>query len=153
MTTPRPIEQYPVASDLPAPPPAPDGDAPAASAPAPRRAVEVAALEFIGGDASVAVPLAFPFRWEGREVRVIEVRRVSMVAIAQASLALEGGDDFELYALTTDYPAPALRGLMREDREAVARAADRFLSLEAGEAPSAPTPANGDASRSSPAAP
>ena len=154
MTTPRPIEAYPVAADLPAPPPV-DGAAAAAAATAPpaRRIGEVAVLDFIGGDASVEIALAFPFRLDGRDIFAVTVRRASMLEIARVVPGFATADDFELYAVMAGLPAPVLRGMMREDREAVARAADDFLSREVGPDGSAPTPANGDASPSSPAAP
>jgi hypothetical protein len=154
VTTPRPIEAYPVAADLPAPPPADHGEAPEKATTAPARKIgEVAVLDFIGGDASVEIALAFPFRFDGREVRTVTVRRPSIMEIARVAPDFAMTDDFELYAVLAGLPAPVLRGMMREDREAVARAADDFLSREAGPDGSAPTLASGAASPSSPAAP
>ena len=134
--TSRPIEEYPQARDLPALPPAPEQQAEAAAS-APRKPLEVAALEFLDADAvRASIQLAHPFRWDGREVRSIEVRRVSALAISEALPAFRAEDDFALYAVMTGLPAPVLRGLLREDREALMAAASPLLRLETEEASS-----------------
>ena len=152
--TDRPIEDYPVAADLPEAPPAPEVDAaqPAAAAPS-RPPVEIAVLEFLSADGvRASVPLTHPFRWDGREGRELLLQRLSLLRVGQIWADVERRDDYELYAAMCGLPAPVLRGMMREDREALAAAADPLLDLEAGKAPSGDTPASGGVSLSSPAA-
>lgn len=141
--TSRPIEEYPHAKDLPAPPPAPEQAAEAAAS-APRKPLEVAALEFLDADAvRASMQLAHPFRWDGREVRSIEVRRVSALAIAEALPEFQAQDDFAIYAVMTGLPAPVLRGLLREDREALMAIAGPLLRQETDGASSAPISPSG----------
>ena len=102
-----------------------DTPSPKPAAPADDRIV----LEFLAGDISKVVPLSYPFRFEGKEVREITVRRLSLGDV-QALLRKHTGQSWtlvDIYAEMTGFPAPVLRGMMDEDGTAVTDAAYDFL--------------------------
>ena len=100
--------------DIPLPPEGADGEAAAlAASPKPRT---VAALDFLDpASVTKTFTLEFPFRYEGREVREIVVRRLSVAEIG----AILGGDGevdlYDFYAAMTDLPKEVLRALRDED--------------------------------------
>lgn len=125
--------------DVPLPPEGADGEA--VSIPKPPL---VAALDFLDPAAlSKTVPLDFPFRWEGREVREIVVRRLAVAEIGAVVAKIGDTPDlFAFYAAMTGFPPEVLRGLRDE---AVIEACTPFLPQLARALFFSPTPdAGGD---------
>lgn len=88
-------------------------------------------LQFLAGDTSKTVPLAYPFLFEGSEVREITVRRLSLGDV-QTLLRKYAGKSYtliDIYAEMSGLPAPVLRALIDEDGTAVTEAAYDFLPL------------------------
>ena len=90
---------------------------------------EVAALSFVGGrPRAVAIPLDFPFEFDGRTVEAVTVRRLTVSEVGRLTNALpERFDNFEVYAAMTDLSAAVLRGLDEADGARVSAAAYDFL--------------------------
>ncbi|WP_319775484.1 phage tail assembly protein [Breoghania sp.] len=99
-----------------------------APSPAPR---EVASLEFLSDPATreTTVDLDHPFRYEGREVRKIRIRKLTVAEVGRAAdrNTGDGFDLYEVYAAMTGFPASVLRGLMDDDGDAVVERAYGFL--------------------------
>ncbi len=95
----------------------------------PEEIQDVAELEFVDGSHQKSVPLKYPFRLNGREVKVVTVRRLTLgqvdAFIRRAAAA--SFSTFDIYAEMTGLPAPVLRGLIDEDGNAVVDAAYDFL--------------------------
>lgn len=119
----KPIGSYPDAN-MPPPPPigAPGEEAPEPKsevAPASAAPAERAVLQFLDPAAlTVDVPLDFPFRYDGRDVRSIILRRlcVAEVGALMAKFGEDGRFDvFDFFAAMSDLPAAVLRGLIDSD--------------------------------------
>lgn len=120
-------ESDPPAADIPQRTvPAPGAAAPAAKAPPP-----VEQLDFLPGKVrEVTVPLDYPFRWNGAEVREVTVRRLSTGEIgAVLDAAGETYTLYDIYAAMTGLPAAVLRGMDDDDNARVLEVAGDFLPL------------------------
>ncbi len=121
----RPLEVYPDAEPLPLPPIDPPGGAAAQAAPAEpaRKPLEVAVLRFLDpGAMQTEIPLAFPFEWDGREVRSITVRRLATAEVGAVMDAIPVGEEYDVHtfiAAMSGLPAPVLRALIEDDAEEV----------------------------------
>lgn len=99
----------------------------AAGQPARRQALPVARLKFMR-DSSVAIPLDFPFEWEGRVVDTITMRRLTVAEAGEMVDALPEDFDFwDFYSLMCDLPAAVLRGLIDADGKKVSEVGYDFL--------------------------
>lgn len=108
---------------------APVGQATARPALKPR---EVEALDFeIEGEVMLhrVVPLKHPFRRDGKIVREIFIRRLTVAEVGDLIDArpTDLPDMFDIYAMMAGHPAPVLRGLVDIDGEAVAEVCYDFL--------------------------
>lgn len=127
----KPIEAYEKADQASLPPVPPVGleGEPAGAGFSPP---EIAALKFLDPSAVTAtVPLDFPFEFEGREIRIIHLRRLSMAEVgdisdrlATARLAM---DLYEFYGPMAGLPAAVIRGLIDDDGEAFIQKARPLL--------------------------
>lgn len=154
MTAPgKPFEgasNAPIAADfsnIPLPPEGAPGEPKTASRGDPERAAEdVAAIEFLDPAArSQEIALDFPFKWEGREVRSVMARRMTLAEVIRVSETApkdEKGDIalVHFYAAMTGLPTPVLRALDADDSERV----------QAGCYPFLPRSITGSISRSTP---
>lgn len=97
--------------------------------PAVRTPPRVESLQFVGGrPMAVAIPLDFPFLWEGRVVDTIAVRRMTTQAMTDLADRLgERLELFDVYAVMTGLPASVLRALEASDGTRVTEAAYDFL--------------------------
>ncbi|KZM49444.1 phage tail assembly protein [Labrenzia sp. OB1] len=97
--------------------------APSALEPAPEVPVDIADLDFQSDPATrlAEVPLSHPFKWSGRTVKSITVRRLTVAKVGQIASKMRDGklDLYEIYAAQTGLPAAVLRGLMDDDGDAV----------------------------------
>ncbi|CUW88240.1 phage tail assembly protein [Agrobacterium genomosp. 2] len=95
----------------------------------PEDITDVAELEFVDASHQISVPLKYPFRLNGRVVKEVKVRRLTLgqvdAFIRRAAAA--SFSTFDIYAEMTGLPAPILRGLIDEDGNAVVDAAYDFL--------------------------
>lgn len=134
----RPLVEYPDTEPADVPPPPPPGlpGEPAAipagsSRAAPRPAPEAAALRFLDAEArSASIPLEHPFLWQEREVRAIDVRRLTVAevgAVVESAGGMGEVDLYDFYAAMTGLPAPVLRGLDDDDGASFVAAARPFL--------------------------
>lgn len=103
-----------------------DADLPAKP---PEEIQDVAELEFVDASHQKSVPLKYPFRLNGREVKVVTVRRLTLGQVDAfiRRAAASSFSTFDIYAEMTGLPAPVLRGLIDEDGNAVVDAAYDFL--------------------------
>lgn len=130
----KPLDAYPDVKPGEAPsPPASDpdgGEAARDPAPAKRREVEIAVLDFLDpAGVRGVVALKHPFRYDGREIREIHLRRLSVFEAGLLADAVREADHFVLIGAMAGLPAAVLRGLMWEDLEAVRAAADPLSAL------------------------
>jgi hypothetical protein len=129
----KPIESYPLASaeQLPSPPPpgAPGEPTVAGGAGSKRPAADVAVLEFLDPDKlRRVVTLSNPFRWDGREVREIEIRALSVFQVGEVTVGLpEGSDLYPYFAAMAGLPAAVLRAMPADDGGRLLEACDPFL--------------------------
>ncbi len=88
-----------------------------------------ATLVFTGGKTwSKAVPLDFPFEWDGREVTSITVRRLTTAEMGDVVGRVGADfDQWDVFAAMTGLPADVLRGLEAGDGDAVTGVAWDFL--------------------------
>lgn len=95
----------------------------------PEEIQDVAELEFVDASHQKSVPLKYPFRLNGREVKVVTVRRLTLGQVDAfiRRAAASSFSTFDIYAEMTGLPAPVLRGLIDEDGNAVVDAAYDFL--------------------------
>jgi hypothetical protein len=93
-----------------------------------RDKAEVAQLEFLSDETRrlAEVPLAHPFRHDGREIHTIQIRKLTVAEVSQITLGSNFGL-YDIYAVMTNLPAAVLRGLMDDDGEAVINKAYDFL--------------------------
>lgn len=89
----------------------------------------VATLEFVNSAHQQEVPLKHPFKWKGRVVDVVTVKRLTLgqVDIFVRRAAKTSFSTFDIYAEMTGLPADVLRGLVDEDGDAVVDVAYDFL--------------------------
>ncbi|PVB59727.1 phage tail assembly protein [Labrenzia sp. 011] len=92
-------------------------------APPPEAPVDIADLDFLSDPATrlAEIPLSHPFKWCGRTVKSITVRRLTVAKVGQIASRMRDGklDLYEIYAAQTGLPAAVLRGLMDDDGDAV----------------------------------
>lgn len=117
--------------------PGPVGEAAPAPAAAPVAPPPVAALDFVG-DRGKTIPLDHPFRWDGRLIEMIEVRRLRMQHLSDLVAAGRHDDLYEVYAEMTGLPAAVLRGLDPDDGVRVTEVAFDFLPRALREAHASP---------------
>lgn len=81
-----------------------------------REEAKVVELDFLDPAAiSKTFPLEFPFRHEGREVREIVVRRLSVAEIGAVFRATDAPELYDFYAAMTGLPKQVLKALRDED--------------------------------------
>jgi hypothetical protein len=85
-------------------------------------------LEFLDA-VNLVIPLKFPFRWQGKKVDAITVRRLTVGELGDLidSIPEPRPDNFDIYAAMTGLPAKVLRGLIDQDGEQVTEACYDFL--------------------------
>jgi hypothetical protein len=86
----------------------------------------VAVLDFVA-DRAKHIPLDFPFRFEGRLIEAIDVKRLPMAAVNNLVSSDRYLDLYEIYAEMTGLPASVLRGLDGDDGTRVTEIAFDFL--------------------------
>ncbi|MCF4125053.1 phage tail assembly protein [Methylobacterium sp. SyP6R] len=156
----RPLELYPEAEMPALPPEGAPGEAPAPAAPAPvappASRPEAAVLDFLDPAAiRTDIPLDYPFRHEGREVRSITVRRLTTAEVGAVIEAIPEGANYDLYdfvAAMSGLPAPVLRGLIDDDGAEVLAKARPFLPRAVAAIFYSPTSGSGGRSPSPPPA-
>lgn len=93
-------------------------------------------LEFIGEKKPfVEVPLTYPFRWDGRDVTTIVVRRLTVQQIGEFWDALPEDGSFDrsdAYGLMCGLPGAVIRSLPDPDGQRVTGVAFDFLPRELG---------------------
>lgn len=137
-TVPEPI--LAAEGEVPLPPPEMfeqlDNSEPATTDPEPRPAVartkaEVAVLEFVGAEKPWReIPLRFPFRWEGRVVDTLLVKRLSVEQIRDYIDSLrddEAVDRHDVYGLMCGLPGKVIRALPDPDGDHVCEVCFDFL--------------------------
>ncbi|RLQ88925.1 phage tail assembly protein [Notoacmeibacter ruber] len=87
---------------------------------------EIAELDFLE-EPSVTVTLRYPFRFDGREVRTVTIRPLSVAETGGVIQANRDASVHDFYAVMTGLPAAVIRALPGEDGEAVTGAAFDFL--------------------------
>ena len=87
----------------------------------------VAVLDYVDGEPETTVALVFPFRLDGREVRQVQVRPLTVQETGAIVQAKSDADTFEYYAAMTGLPAPVIRALRGQDGDAVTEACYPFL--------------------------
>lgn len=110
---------------------------PAPAEAARRQRLPVERLKFMR-DASVPIPLEYPFEWEGEAVDTIVMRRLTVGESGEMVDALpEEFDYYDFYAVMCGLPASVLRGLIDVDGRKVAEVGYDFLplGLQAGTEP------------------
>ena len=99
--------------------------------PAPGAIKETADLDFLSEETTrkAVVKLDHPFRLDGKEIREIAIRKLTVAEIGTVSGQLQDGegDSYDIYAVMTGLPAPVLRGLIDDDGEEVVGKAYDFL--------------------------
>ncbi|MCC3246126.1 phage tail assembly protein [Methylocystis sp. WRRC1] len=118
-------------SAFPLPPEGTEGEAPGAPARA-DAPEEAAALDFLDPAAmSATVDLAFPFRLDGREVRMVTIRRLSFgEALRLSERAQAAGravTNMDFFAAMTGLPAAVIRGMEAGDADRLTDACLPFL--------------------------
>lgn len=121
-------------NEIPLPPPEmwPDLDNSGVEPKEPKKAPPVmAVLEFIGEKKPfVSIPLTYPFRWDGRDVTTIVVRRLTVQQIGDFWESLpedRSFDRFEVYGLMCGLPGAVIRSLPDPDGQKVTGAGFDFL--------------------------
>lgn len=124
----------PIAADfstIPLPPEGAEGEAAEAVKPAP--AEDVAVIEFLDPAArSTEIPLDFPFVWEGREVRGVTARRLTLGEVLRVSETAPKDADggialVHFYAVMIGLPAAVVRALDSDDSQRVQEGCFPFL--------------------------
>ncbi len=91
----------------------------------------MAVLEFIGEKKPfVEIPLTYPFRWDGRDITTIVVRRLTVQQIGDYVDDLGDAADLDrmaIYGLMTGLPAAVLRSLPDPDGTEVTNCCFNFL--------------------------
>ncbi|MGF3028018.1 phage tail assembly protein [Methylobacterium aquaticum] len=156
----KPLDRYPLAEMPALPPEGAPGEAPTPAAPAPAAAPvprpAVVALDFLDPAAiRTDIPLEYPFRHEGREVRSVTVRRLTTAEVGAVIEAIPEGANYDLYdfvAAMSGLPAPVLRGLIDDDGAEVLARARPFLPRAVAAIFYSPTSGSGALSPSLPPA-
>jgi hypothetical protein len=154
----KPIESYPVVAEAdrptlpPADAPPPAGETTAAPADKP---LPFERLSFVAGKSvEEVVPLDFPFKWQGRTVASVTVRRLAAFEVAQVAESEEfaSAGMWAIYGTQSGLPAGVIRGMMEDDCDRVVEVNRRFLPrafretlnrLDAAASPSSATPESG----------
>lgn len=129
-TLPPPIAGAPALSPVTPPAGAPDHRPESGAAAGAAFAPAAEALDFLDPAAGAkTIPLGFPFRHAGAEIRSIRIRRLTVTEVAAWAKENAAGraDAFDLYAAMAGLPAAVLRGLEADDGARLMEAAHDFL--------------------------
>lgn len=108
----------------------PEQAAPATAAQAEKPSRKIERLSFVGAQAMRSIKLEFPF--EHPLLGLVEAITVRRLTVGEVGNLLdnrnpEEPDNFDIYAIMTDIPAPILRGLVDIDGEEVSQVCFDFL--------------------------